>query len=61
MMTVIEIFLVAVVATLFILMAITPMIAEARPNGRVRRAGIVPITLPTHVHGRGDTHQADAA
>jgi hypothetical protein len=59
MMMVIEIVLLAVVAILFVLMAIAPMVAEPRPSGRVRRAEIVPITPPTH--RESDMHRADAA
>ena len=59
MMMVAELILLAVVAIVFILMAITPMIAEGRPGGTVRRAKIVPIAPP--MHGESDIPRADAA
>lgn len=59
MMTVIGLFLLALVSMVFILMAITPMIAEARPGDTVQRAGIVTIALPPS--GRSDVDRADAA
>lgn len=59
MMTVIGILLVGLVTTVFILMAITPMIAEARPNGTVKRAEIVPIAPP--MQREPVTRQVEAA
>lgn len=59
MMTAIGILLVAMVTIVFILMAITPMIAEGRRSGRVKRAEIVPIAPP--MQRDQVTHQVEAA
>ncbi len=59
MMTVIGIILVALVSVVFILIAIAPMIAEARPAVTVKRAKIVPMAQP--IGSGNDLHQADAA
>ena len=59
MMTVIGFFLVAVVGVLFIVLAITPMIAEGRTDSEPRRAVIVSLT-PLAESGKA-IDQADAA
>ncbi|MBA2246590.1 MAG: hypothetical protein H0W23_00560 [Chloroflexia bacterium] len=59
MMTVIEFFLLALVSIVFVLMAITPMIAEGRRSATVKRAEIVPMSPP--MRGRSDLDRADAA
>lgn len=59
MMTVIGFLLVAVVGVLFIVLAITPMIAEGRTDSRPRGPVIVP--LARMEENRNAFDQADAA